>query len=175
MATFFIGYGFQSLWCRSADFTYLICFGSAHTNLIGNRCFIKIKGRSKPLYWRFPPVCLFQPVCLFFYRKIPTCTFIPTCTTIPHFRVVFHSFKLQNVFFILSFPVLLPSPSTLPPPKTNFNFPDTPNINKTQSNSSHSSMVQDGQASNSNQIIDDSIYSNESDKTLTSTGLPANR
>ena len=22
MATFFIGYGFQSLWCRSADFTY---------------------------------------------------------------------------------------------------------------------------------------------------------
>ena len=93
MATFFIGYGFQSLWSRSADFTYLICFGSAHTNLIGNRCFIKIKGRSKPLCWRFPPVCLFRPVCLFqpvrlfFYWKIPTCTFIPTCTTISNFRV----------------------------------------------------------------------------------------
>ena len=87
MATFFIGYGFQSLWCRRADFTYLICFGSAHTNLIGNRCFIKIKGRSKPLCWRFPPVCLFRPVRLFFYWRIPICTFFPTSTTILHFRV----------------------------------------------------------------------------------------
>ena len=70
---------------------------------------------------------------------------------------------------------MLPSPSTLPLPNTNFNFPDMLNINKTQSNSSHSSMVQDSQASSSNPIINDSIYSNESDKTLTSTGLPANR